>query len=129
MTMTLDWQLWHSNQNSLLRNVNESAKWMKEQLNGVFYKTIGDAMGHTAIQADLEYIGFRLDFSEERDGQTSPEHPEVAGENELACSMGRLGLALVGHRLRRMAWMLRGWPANASRMLGNTLRSAPSLTC
>ncbi len=52
------WLSWHSKQNTALRSTAESAKWLKQQLDGEFFKGVLSSFQTLVCEPALQSVGF-----------------------------------------------------------------------
>ena len=108
---------WHSEQSKACRSTEGTKKFLKEQLSGGFLKVMSDTFQVLSSPSNLEYMSFVVPIP------GTPLHLDLleegyrAVQDSFAGTAGMLVLALVGFRLKRMAFMLRGWPHRSAACL------------
>lgn len=103
---------WHSSQSKLLRSVLEACEWMKSQVYGQYMKALEDTFNVMEDQPALQFVGIatrRIPGLE----KMFAKHPVILDQGEVSQLMGRFILALVGRRVVRALWLLKGWPAQS----------------
>lgn len=120
------WDAWHSRQSLACRSVQETQQFLQGQVGGDFLQTCSDTFHTTRSPAILDAIGFSLPASSERAEEGSTAWLQARKEDEFADDMCQLALQLVGHRIRRLSFLLRGWPG---RSVGFFSRARPVSRC
>lgn len=109
---------WHSEQNEQLRDVNSTVRWMQRQLNQDFMGHLNEIWACVKNRDTAEFVGLTMRWREGLAGVVDDGNcHQVNVDCELAAVVGDLAVSLVGQRLRRHMWMLRGWPNRCCLML------------
>ena len=122
---------WHHLQSTSCRSAAETRDFLVQQQGpGGFLKVMACTLAVVMSPTDLAMIGF--DMPTKPLGSISPwkselEDPEVGRQNDFAQEMGRFVMALVGKRLLRLAFFLRGWPGRCAGFLVQGARGAEAL--
>lgn len=112
------WEAWHAHQNATLRSAEESRKWMFQQVvEGKYLQVCQQTLAMLSDAVRMQFCGVVVGKPAESD--LHPLHPFVAEQDDLCEVMGDMVLNLISSRLRRSMWMLRGWPNNTIRFLGD----------
>lgn len=106
---------WHSRQNTQLRSSSSSLTWLLQQLSGDFNSMLRHTLEPLFVATGVACMRFSV-LSTKFEQSLFPEHPYVAEQNENAQFALDYAMALVGNRLWRTWWLLRGWPSRFSRM-------------
>lgn len=77
-----------------------------------FFEHLGACLGTMSQEELLGRIGMRT--RQTANANTDDLEGVLYLENEYATRMASFALSLVGHRLRRFLWLLRGWPARTA---------------
>lgn len=116
-TCTRSMLAWHKKQNSELRSTDASGPFVLQQVSGGFLRTLAECFSVLRREDDLAFCRFELP---DRVGWVHPLGDIGLAEEEAhAQAMAGLVFSIVGQRLKRMAWMLRGWPAQSALFLGD----------
>ena len=107
--------LWYEQQSAELRSASASRVWMLRQMQGEFMTNCFQVHTTLTSEADMQWIGFII--PKLKHSQFTLNEIEMSQQEDLATSMGRLSMQLIGCRLRRELWMLAGWPAKALLLL------------
>lgn len=107
--------LWYEQQSRELRSASASLEWSLRQQCGEFMASCCATLSTLRKQSDLQWIGFTMPASKAKGAECDPV--ELAQQHDLASAMGHLALSLLGCRLRRQLWLLRGWPGVAVKFL------------
>lgn len=112
---------WHAEQKRAQRKSQGNLKWLVAQLDGAFTATIAGTLAVLADIPSLQTIAFDLGNGPvSTDNATLMSFPEMFGdEDDIADVLGGLCLSLVGRRLARCAFLLRGWPLRLCGVLGS----------
>ena len=121
---------WHTYHNKTLRDLDNTVKWQLEMVTGGFEGLYKDTLYTLCNPFDLDAIGFTL-FTSPMQGkawlmQGSKDQQELTmdAEDQKAEVFAIYTTRLVSHHARRSAWLARGWPASAIRVLSPELRDA-----
>lgn len=108
---------WHQEQNHKLRSLSAWGPFALAHVGGGFMQSMVECFRPLASQDALRSCQFELPGA----GMWSHPRSEVglADELELASTMFNLVLALVGCRLKRLSWLIRGWPGQSALFLGS----------
>lgn len=125
-------EAWHSSQNKATRNVSDTFAWMAEQLSHGFMDHLGDIWSVLGSFSKLDWVGFTTVYSSAQANIVDdPMHLQIVSEQELALLLCKIVVCLVGQRLKRHMWMMRGWPNRSILMLapppGQTAEDAVAL--
>lgn len=107
---------WHGEQAKQTRSSCETRDFLVGFVSGGFLDVVADVFRVGRSIDNLATIGFTLPVKR-FSGDPSAEKLEglrVVREDSWASELGRFCSALVGHKLRRMAYLLRGWPARSA---------------
>lgn len=116
-TVTKSTLAWHKRQNHMVRNSEGARAFLLEQARGGFMAALAAVFSPMRSEDQLQHCRFVLpggDANVERVGDAA-----LADEVEAAKIMGSVCLSLVGARLKRMAWLFRGWPRSSALFLGS----------
>lgn len=119
LTVGLPWELWHGEQNKLLRNSQASEKWLLSQILGAFDKCAQETFATLSSPEGLQDCLFELCESGE------PDNAEFQAlvDNEVVGTMAAFAMGLNSARYRRHMFMLRGWPSLSVMFLDPDLSS------
>lgn len=107
---------WHQEQNTMLRDKNMTSIWAMGQLDHGFLRNLEACFNTMRQQDELTQMGCELP-SDARGWQLSHGNTGLPYELGIANTMGVFAICLVGSRLKRMLWLVRGWPGMSARLL------------
>lgn len=119
-TMMTQWDKWHSHQSKSLRSTGGALEWCLRQVQGDFLSTCAGTWAMLQSERDLRRCGlsFSASLVASSAGDESAFHGHTASQSDLSNLVGNLCLHMCGMRLRRMLWLLAGWPASSVAFLG-----------
>ena len=106
-------QEWHSSTNKALRCSDDIEKWIVAQCTGAFMEHVTSIVFACESPALLQEAQFMVSASTCR----HCDDGEVMCEDEFADTLGQICSSLAAHRLRRMLWLVWGWPWSMSAVL------------
>ena len=106
-------QEWHSSTNKALRCSDDIEKWIVAQCTGAFMEHVTSIVFACESPALLQEAQFMVSASTCR----HCDDGEVICEDEFADTFGQICSSLAAHRLRRMLWLVWGWPWSMSAVL------------
>lgn len=117
---------WWSLADSSQRSVADGRDWILSQAAGRFYDFTDEVISVLGSHSAITYIGF--------DAHKHPtmlamndQHIKVILEDELATMFGRLCTQWLGHRVKRMLHLLRGWPGQCVLFGGSDEQAADAI--
>lgn len=109
---------WHSQQVKACRSASGTQVFLADQVTGGFLQTLSQVAAVTQNAGELARMGFALPVKPlgARSGADDLMR-DIVRENEFAVELGTLALSLIGHRAKRCAFFLRGWPGRSAAFL------------
>lgn len=128
LAVILPVESWHRFQSHKLRNSQDSVDWVVAQLGGAFMKHVCDVVNTLSDIAILEDCSFYIPSVTAKVGAPEMEvDPGCNDDNTLADYFGDFVLSSVSNRQQRSLWLIRGWPARMSLVLGTKTQGEATL--
>lgn len=108
---------WQGAYSESTRDVQGSLKWQMDQVLGGFLHYISGIAQTLSSEEDLEYIGFQLPLGPSAQAEAT-EYGEFMREDPFAQRHAWLTFSLMGLRLKRTLFFIRGWPSRLIGLLG-----------
>lgn len=112
--------------NSSQRSVADGRDWILSQSVGRFYDFTDEVISVLDSHSAITYIGFEA-HKHPTMLAMSDQHIKVILEDELAAMFGRLCTQWLGHRVKRMLHLLRGWPGQCALFGGSREQVADAI--
>lgn len=121
------WTCWHSEQNSFLRNLENTVLWEIKQLKGGMMEPGRVTFQVLADHAQLLHCGMQVAFTclPSADDQLH----DLEWNDDQADTMGSFALALTGARITRLMSFSRGWPRRSVLILDEELAEVTLAAC
>ena len=112
---------WHSTQNKVLRSCSGASEWLIEQTSGEFLKPLCQIFANLWDESCLRDTGFIVNEHSDMVPFSGSQpvdcnHPFMVEQDARAGTMMVFHLNLIGSRIRRFFWALRGWPTQSCLM-------------
>lgn len=101
---------WFERQSVDLRSVENSKRWLSEQVRGGSMGSLAEVAGTLCDEGSVRWVGFKSPALISRSGApTESNLVDIAEQDMLAANMAELCLNTIACRLQRCMFMLRGW--------------------
>ena len=117
---------WQGIMNSKLRGVSETGPWLRAQMKGDFMNTMSTVVAAICQEGRLVEIGFTMPTSDPLVGFPDGD---MHMQDSMASYFARYCLHLVGNRIKRELWLLRGWPSRSQLFLDGEDQALRGLAC
>ena len=107
---------WHTWQNKLLRNSEQSRTFLVETQCGGFFEHVNEIVRRFSSTSFVNDIGL---LTTKPIGEDNEFHGVAVSEDALADTAGGFCFSLIARRVQRQLWLLSGWPWSISKVLKN----------